>query len=689
MTRRPTLLALLVLAGCGARRGAESPPAPPPAPAGVAVDAAGPTSPAGAAQLLARRVERIEIRPGSLELTVGDVAPVEAVIPLDARGDPVAGVMMEWSASGVAAAFDPEAASIEGFAAGKTTFTFRVPRPEADGGAVEATLEVVVHPLPVSRIAIDAPGPDESLLAGTRRLVSATAFSARGRREDATITWASSDPGVLEVIHDATILAGHPGSAILTAASEGVESSVELRVVENPVRRLRVVPDRAELAAGEVIRFSATALDGRGRPVPVDVEWTAAGLGGATAAAEMASDGAFVADEPGLYRVVATVGSLSSVADVKVGRRPPRRPVKLVAHGVVPPEAGSTTDLWVFEGADGRDYAYTGTMSAATMYAWDVTDPAHPTITDSVKADGRRVNDVKVNEDATLAIITSEQASNRRNGITILDIADPAHPTIVSHFTENLTGGVHNVWIDGDLVYAVNDGTRDVHIIDISDPARPRNVGRWGLERPDKYLHDVMVKDGLAYLSYWNDGLVILDVGAGLRGGTPTDPAFVSQFRYRYAVGPDSAGNTHHAIRYKDYVFLGDEVLSCRYCAETGPKGYVHVLDVTDIERPVEIARYGVPGAGPHNLWAEDDRLYVAHYQGGLRVVDISGELRGDLYRQGRELGVFMTEDAQGTVPHSTMAWGPQPYKGDIYVSDMHSGLWILHLQEPDPGLAP
>ena len=45
-------------------------------------------------------------------------------------------------------------------------------------------------------------------------------------------------------------------------------------------------------------------------------------------------------------------------------------------------------------------------------------------------------------------------------------------------------------------------------------------------------------------------------------------------------------------------------------------------------------------GLGPWTPVLEDDKLYVGYYQAGLRVVDISGELRGDLYRQGRELAV-------------------------------------------------
>jgi hypothetical protein len=56
-------------------------------------------------------------------------------------------------------------------------------------------------------------------------------------------------------------------------------------------------------------------------------------------------------------------------------------------------------------------------------------------------------------------VITREGASSRRNGIVVLDLEDPAHPDGASEFWETLTGGVHNTFIDGDLVYAVHNGT--------------------------------------------------------------------------------------------------------------------------------------------------------------------------------------------------------------------------------------
>ena len=66
----------------------------------------------------------------------------------------------------------------------------------------------------------------------------------------------------------------------------------------------------------------------------------------------------------------------------------------------------------------------------------------------------------------------------------------------------------------------------------------------------------------------------------------------------------------------------------------------------------------------------EEEFLYTAYYQGGPRVLDVSGELVGDLYSQGREVGSFFSADAEGHIPNAAMAWGPQPHKGTIFFTD-------------------
>jgi hypothetical protein len=87
-------------------------------------------------------------------------------------------------------------------------------------------------------------------------------------------------------------------------------------------------------------------------------------------------------------------------------------------------------------------------------------------------------------------------------------------------------------------------------------------------------------------------------------------------------------------------------------------------------------------------VWVAGDTLYMGDYQGGLRVVDISGELRGDLLAQGREIAHVATGDKQGSVPNAPNAWGAIYRDGNIYVPDINSGLWIVKV-EPKSELTP
>ena len=89
-----------------------------------------------------------------------------------------------------------------------------------------------------------------------------------------------------------------------------------------------------------------------------------------------------------------------------------------------------------------------------------------------------------------------------------------------------------------------------------------------------------------------------------------------------------------------------------------------------------------MPEAGTHNLWEEGDVLYVAYYNGGLRVVDISGDLMGDLYSQGREMGSYLSNDPEGFTANAPFVWGPQPHKGNIFFTDWNSGLWCIKFSD-------
>ena len=101
------------------------------------------------------------------------------------------------------------------------------------------------------------------------------------------------------------------------------------------------------------------------------------------------------------------------------------------------------------------------------------------------------------------------------------------------------------------------------------------------------------------------------------------------------------------------------------------------------------VAWYEPKDGGTHNVWVAGDTLYLGDYQGGLRVLDVSGELRGDLLRAGpgnRPCRAPATSRAGARTPPN--AWGAIYRDGYIYVPDINSGLWIVKV-DPKSELTP
>ncbi|NIP57020.1 MAG: hypothetical protein GWN82_03185, partial [Gemmatimonadetes bacterium] len=175
-------------------------------------------------------------------------------------------------------------------------------------------------------------------------------------------------------------------------------------------------------------------------------------------------------------------------------------------------------------------------------------------------------------------------------------------------------------------------GDGGLHVLDVSDPGAPAEVALF--YGGSSIVHDVYVRDGLAFVSHWDAGLIILDVGNGIRSGSPSDPVEVG----RVVTG---GGRVHNAWYWPggDSVFVGEERFPTP--GLPGSEGVLHVVDASDLANPVEVATFGVPGDTPHNFWLDEDRqiLYAAWYDAGLRAIDVGGELSGNLAAQGRELG--------------------------------------------------
>lgn len=183
-------------------------------------------------------------------------------------------------------------------------------------------------------------------------------------------------------------------------------------------------------------------------------------------------------------------------------------------------------------------------------------------------------------------------------------------------------------------------------------------------------LHDTYVRDGLAFLCVWDEGVYIYDVGNGMAGGSIAVPALVGSIK-------TAGGNAHNAWWYHSptgstrYLFVGEEGPGAVGSASSGS---IHVVDVSNLSAPVEVGTYTLAGAGTHNFWVDEANqiLYAAYYNGGVVALDVSGTLPSDL--ASRELARI-----QPGGPGNTYVWGVMLYQGDLYASDMLSGLWRLH----------
>ena len=527
-------------------------------------------------------------------------------------------------------------------------------------------------------------------------------------RSDQQVYYSSSNSKVVDINTIGILTAYKPGKVTISAKAGGISQDFNLKVKKNPVVDLSIEIKNKKIRTGDVERIIANAYDRRKKlitDVPIVFSYSGkADYGrGLPAAAQITSDGRFVAETAGMYTVSASAGGYSAQKTIKVVPRNVNRKVKLVGHGLITNVL--TSDLWVWPGIGkhkGKDFAVTGTWGAnGEAYFWDVTDPANMVIIDTVTVDARTVNDVKISEDGRVGVITREGASDRKNGFVILDVSDPYNVTISAAYNDDMTGGVHNAFIYENHVYAVNNG-RKYDIINIDDPKKPFRVGVYELDTPGHSIHDVWIEDGIAYSSNWADGVHAVDVG-GLKfdetdrsskrfnpllakagQGSPSNPIHLADLK-------DPNGHNHAAFPFKSqstekfYIVGGDEWFPWRYPGKPRPyqpRGGFHFLDFTDIENPKEEAVYTITEAGSHNHWIQGDTLIAAYYNAGLRIVDISGDLLGDLYRQGREIAFYMSSQTDGHIPNSTNVWGAIPYKGLIYFTDMYSGLYCVKLAD-------
>jgi hypothetical protein len=140
-------------------------------------------------------------------------------------------------------------------------------------------------------------------------------------------------------------------------------------------------------------------------------------------------------------------------------------------------------------------------------------------------------------------------------GVEFWDVTDPRRPRLLSFLPTAGRPGVHELYLlqRGNRILALLATlTPGLRIVDVTDPTRPVLLATWqlqaalninpqvGAEYPSSFNHSVSASaDGtIAYLSYWDAGAVMLDIS------DPARPRFLGR-----TLNPVSEeGNTHSAV---------------------------------------------------------------------------------------------------------------------------------------------
>jgi hypothetical protein len=534
------------------------------------------------------------------------------------------------------------------------------------------------------------------------------AHTAKGSHADGsprtglTVTWRSSNDGVATVDRFGNVTAFKAGAVTISAEAEGISDQRRYTITSNPVASIESAIKETSINTGDVVHLVATAKRANGTPVAdAKIDWSFIYTPDDTTVAPggpgIIDNGLFTANAPGRFTLVAQSGTVTSRTVMDVKPRDVRRRITITGRGNV--STTHTSDLWPWTGKDGRDYCLVGTWGGDGYgLVFDITDMNNIVKTDSIKIDARTINDVTVSPDGRYGVLSREGASNRVNGVVILDLANPAHPKIASTFDQELTGGVHNVFATNDHLFAISGGQKYV-IIDVKDIYKPKYVSEY--QHPNARIHDLWVRDGIAYSAQGGVGTVVVDVGNGKYGGTIEKPKLINVF-------PINSG--HEIYPYyqkstgKTYLFIGDEEMNRQGKVWEGTNyfgnmytsggiaqtsgGYTHIVDFTDPMKPRKVGRYHLEDYGSHDIIVEDDVLYQAYYDGGVRVVDVSGELLGNLAEQRREIAVFKPYDPKGFTANAPFVMNAMPWKGKVLFTDFNSGLWAAKL-EPKPAVTP
>jgi hypothetical protein len=310
-------------------------------------------------------------------------------------------------------------------------------------------------------------------------------------------------------------------------------------------------------------------------------------------------------------------------------------------------------DLFVAGG-----YAYIAALGEG-LFIYKISDPAAPRLV-------ARLKPPEADEDSWHQVWVNGQTlyvASTRRGVIVYNVENPEGPVAVKSFPTDKAVDVRAVSMDGNWLYAASPyPNAEVLIFDATNP-RELVVGkRYYVEQTQPEVgdrpYDVLARDGKLYVSHWSFGLAVSDVAI------PRQPKLLGRFAY-----------TGATTRTVDVGTFGNRTLA--FEVGEGWGAHLRVLDVSSPALMTQVAEYSRrPEVSMRSLKLSGTKLYVAHYQDGLRILDVSNP------NTPQEVGYYNTwretDPERGSSFFEGLSDVAVPGDGYIYGTETSRGLVIF-----------
>jgi len=319
-------------------------------------------------------------------------------------------------------------------------------------------------------------------------------------------------------------------------------------------------------------------------------------------------------------------------------------------------DRGSTSysGSWVYVNDAGEEYGLVGSASGTAIYPLEEGNNQELAFIHGPPSIWREITVI-----GDHAYVTTE-GNGENEGLQVLELSElPDTAYLLMTYDSTFTRGhilqkdVFNP--DKPYIYVSGtDSTGGVHILDVSDPAKPKQVG---LHDPVPYIHDVHVRGDRMYtFQFFATTIEVVDIS------DKTNPTVIATID-----DPGAATHSGWTTEDNNFLIVADE--------QDGFDG--RIFDISDLGDVTEVSTFSAnPQAFVHNPYVRGDFAYMAHNKEGLRVYDVVDPSNPV------EVGYYDTvTDAN---PESGGLWSACPYipSGKVIGGDRDLGLVVWDVDE-------